>query len=83
MEIRNVALCAVEKKKKKNWQNKPSGSKIFSGEDFMSLNSLHLLIPKEKLTFLMVTSAFAIKENVTIRSQNRVAIVQTSKEITR
>ena len=49
----------------------------------MSLNSLHLLIPKEKLTFLMVTSAFAIKENVTIRSQNRVAIVQTSKEITR
>ena len=30
----------------------------------------------------MVTSALAIKENFTIKSQNRVAMVQTSKEIT-
>ena len=31
----------------------------------------------------MVTSALAIKENFTIKSQNRVAMVQTSWEITR
>ena len=31
----------------------------------------------------MVTSAFAIKENFTIKNQNKVAMVQTSKEITR
>ena len=31
----------------------------------------------------MMTSALAIKENVTIKSQNRVAMVQTSWEITR
>ena len=30
----------------------------------------------------MVTSALAIKENFTIKSQNRVAMVQTSWEIT-
>ena len=31
----------------------------------------------------MVTSALAIKDNFTIKSQNRVAMAQTSKEITR
>ena len=41
------------------------------------------LIPRETLTSLMVTSALAIKENFTIKSQNRVAMVQTSKEIPR
>ena len=33
---------------------------------------LHLLIPRETLMSLMVTSPLAIKENFTIKSQNRV-----------
>ena len=37
----------------------------------------------EKLTSLMVKSTLAIKEKFTIKSQNRIAMVQTSKEITR
>ena len=44
---------------------------------------LDLLIPRETLMSLMVTSALAIKENFTIKCQNRVAMVQTSWEITR
>ena len=44
---------------------------------------MDLLIPRETMTLLMVTSAFAIKDNFTIKSQSRVAMVQTSKEITR
>ena len=47
------------------------------------LKFLHLLIPRETLMSLMVTSALAIKENFTIKCQNRVAMVQTSWEITR
>ena len=43
---------------------------------------LHLLIPRETLTLLTVESALAIKENFTIKSPNRVAMVQTSWEIT-
>ena len=35
------------------------------------------------MTLFIVTSALAIKENFTINSQNRVAMVRTSKEITR
>ena len=44
---------------------------------------LHLLIPRETLTSLTVKSALAIKEKFTIKSQNRVAMVQVSWEITR
>ena len=44
---------------------------------------MYLLIPRETLTLLMVIPVLAIKENITIESQNRVATVQTSKEITR
>ena len=36
----------------------------------------------EKLTSLMVKSTLAIKEKFTIKSQNRVAMVQISWEIT-
>ena len=43
---------------------------------------MHLLIPRETLTSLMVTSALAIEENFTIKSQNKVAMVQTFWEIT-
>ena len=44
---------------------------------------MHLLIPRETLASLTVKSALAIKEKFTIKSQNRIAMVQTSKEITR
>ena len=50
---------------------------------FYESQFLHLLIPRETLTSLMVTSALTIKENFTIKSQNRVAMVQTSWEIAR
>ena len=50
---------------------------------FYESQFLHLLIPRETLTSLMVTSALSIKENFTIKSQNRVAMVQTTREITR
>ena len=43
---------------------------------------MHLLVPRETLTSLMVKSALAIKEKFTIKSQNRVAMVQISWEIT-
>ena len=33
---------------------------------------LHLLLPKETLTSITVTSALAIKENITIQSQNEI-----------
>ena len=50
---------------------------------FYEFQFLHLLIPRDTLTSLMVTSALAIKENFETKSQNRVAMVQTSWEITR
>ena len=40
---------------------------------------MHLLIPRETPMSIMVTSALAIKENFTIKSQNSVAMVQTEK----
>ena len=54
-----------------------SDSEIFSGEDFMSPNSC-IFSYLEKLTSLMVKSTLAIKEKFTIKSQNRVAMVQIS-----
>ena len=50
---------------------------------FYEFQFLHLLILRETLTSLMVTSALAIKENFTAKSQNRVVMVQKSWEITR
>ena len=43
---------------------------------------MHLLVPRETLTSLTVKSVLAIKERSTIKSQNRVAMVQISWEIT-
>ena len=43
---------------------------------FYESQFLHLLIPRETLTSLMATSTLAIKENITIKSQNRVAIFE-------
>ena len=44
---------------------------------------MHLLVPRETLTSLMVKSALAIKEKITIKSQNGVAVVPIVKEIVR
>ena len=74
MKIRNEALCTLGKTGR-------TGLQIV--RSFQEKILLHLLIPRKTLTSLMVTSALAIKENFTIKSQNRVAMVQTSWEITR
>ena len=74
MKIRNEALCALGKTGR-------TGLQIV--RSFQEKILLHLLIPRKTLTSLMVTSALAIEKNYTIKSQNRVAMVQTSKEITR
>ena len=50
---------------------------------FYESQFLQLLIPREILTWLTVTSALAIEENITTKSQNCVVTVQTSKEITK
>ena len=50
---------------------------------FYESQFLHLLIPRETLTSLTVKSALAIKEKFTIKSQNRVAMIQISWEITK
>ena len=74
MKIRNEALCALGKTGRIGLQIVRS---------FQEKILLHLLIPRKTLASLMVTSALAIKENFTIKSQNRVAMVQISWEITR
>ena len=78
MKIRNEALCALGKTGRTGLQIVKSFQEKILWSQF-----LHLLIPRETLTSLMVTSALAIKENFTIKSQTRVAIVQISWEITR
>ena len=77
MKIWNEALCALGKTGR-------TGLQIdLSRRRFYKFQFLHLLIPRETLMSLMVTSALVIQENFTITSQNRVAMVQTSLEITR
>ena len=77
MEIRSEAFCVLGKTGRTGLQIDLFRRRFYESQ------FLHLLIPRETLTSLMVTSALAIKENFTIKSQNRVAMVQTSKEITR
>ena len=79
MEIRNEALCTPGKMGRTGLQI----LRFFSGEDFYESQFLHLRLPRGTLTSLMVTSALVITENITIKSQNRVAMFQISKEITR
>ena len=74
MKIRNEALCALGKTGR-------TGLQIV--RSFQEKILLHLLIPRETLTSLTAKSALAIKEKFTIKSQNRVAMVQISWEITR
>ena len=64
---------------RKNWQNRPS---VIFRRRFDESQFLLLLIPREAVTSLIVTSALAIKEDITIKSQNRVDMVQTYKEMT-
>ena len=77
MKIRNEILCALEKTGRTGIQLDPLKKR------FYEFQFLHLLIRRETLTSLMVTSALAIKENFTVKSENRVAMVQTSWETTR
>jgi len=50
---------------------------------FYESQFLHLHVPRETLTSLMVTSALAIKKKIMIKSQNGVAVVPIVKEIIR
>ena len=78
VKIRNEVLCALGKTGR-------TGLQIarFFRRRFYVFQFLHLLILRETLTSLMVTSALAIEKHFTIKSQNRVAVVQTSWELTR
>ena len=66
MKIRNEALCALKKAAEQASRERDLFWRFYESQ------FLHLLIPRETLTSLMVTSALAIKENFTIISQNRV-----------
>ena len=74
MEIRNQALCALEKLAEQAFRELGIIRKRFYESQF-----LHLLIHRE--TLLKTVSALANKKNT--KSQKRVTMVQTSKEITR
>ena len=62
MEIRNEALGALGKTGRRGLQIDISRRRFYESQ------FLHLLIPREMLTLLMVTSALAIKEKITIKS---------------
>ena len=74
VEIRNQALCALEKLAEQAFRELGIIRKRFYESQF-----LHLLIHRE--TLLKTVSALANKKNT--KSQKRVTMVQTSKEITR
>ena len=65
MKIRNEALYALGKTGKTSIQIVRSFQEKFYESQF-----LHLLIPRETLTSLMVTFALAIKENFTTKSHS-------------
>ena len=77
MKIRNEALCALGKTGRTGLQIDLFRRRFYESQ------FLHRLISRETLTSLTVKSALAIKEKFTIKSQNRVAMVQISWEITR
>ena len=76
VEIRNQALCALEKLAEQAFRELDIIRKRF-----YKSQCLHLLIHRETPTLLKMVSALANKKN--IKSQKRVTMVQTSKEITR
>ena len=77
MKIRNEALCGPRKTGRTGFQ-----IDLFRRR-FYEFQFLHLLIPSETLIPFTVNSALPIKEKFIIKSQNRVAMFQTSKVITR
>ena len=77
MKIRNEALCALGKTGRTGLQIDLFRRRFYESQ------FLHLLIPRETLTSLTVKSVLAIKEKFTIKSQNRIAVVQIFWEITR
>ena len=77
MEIRNEELGTLGKTGRRGLQIVISRRRLYESQFW------HLLRPREILTSLMVTSALAIKKNITIKSKNGVTVTQTSKEITR
>ena len=68
------SLCALGKTDK-------TGLQIDIFRRFYEPKFLHLLIPREVLTSLMAAFALTIKEKTTIKSQNGVTMLQTSKAI--
>lgn len=64
----------------KKLQNRPLNRGHFQRRT-MRPKFLHLLIPREALTSLMVTSALAIKEKITIKKSKWRAVVPIVKEI--
>ena len=78
VKTRNKTLCALKKSGRTGLQIVRSFQ-----EKILESQFLHLLIPKKTLTSLTVKSALAIKEKFTIKSQNRIAMVQISWKITR
>ena len=77
VKVRNEALCALGKTGRTGLQIDLFRRRFYESQ------FLHRLISRETLTSLTVKSALAIKEKFTIKSQNRVAMVQISWEITR
>ena len=77
MKIRSESLCALGKTGRTGLQIDLFRRRFYESQ------FLHLLISRETLTSLTVKSPLAIKEKFTIKSQNRVAMVQISWEITR
>ena len=67
----------------KNWQNRPSDSWIFSGEDFMSSNSCIFSYLRKHWPHYWWHLLWLLRKILQLKSQNRVAMVQTSWEITR
>jgi hypothetical protein len=74
-KIRSDALCALGKTGRTDLQIVRSFQE--------KILRVPILIPRKTLMSLMVKSALAIKEKFTIKSQNRVAMIQISWEITR
>ena len=72
------ALCALEKTSRTGLQIVRSFQ-----EKILQVPILATSRPRETLTSLTVKSVLAIKEKFTIKSQNRVAMVQISWKITR
>ena len=68
------SLCALGKTDK-------TGLQIVKILRFYKPKFLHLLIPREVLTSLMAAFALAIEEKTTIKSQNEVTMLQTSKAL--